>query len=278
MSFTENDYEMQRTVWDSKIPIEFALDSSQPAIRTPQSSFIMLPRVSYFPLHLDEPLRILAEHAVQEENFSNAWLLSKGEMLRWQYPIGVLYDMHNTGNDKTLPWIVTIRLKDFPPELIRCLSKDAMKFCFIQSLKEASQIKHKHNIVASMTSEEHAKLFDSICNDRFSEFWSINERLMKSEFPTRENELTNVPIRFYMHSLPFRQILIPWQKKMENDLEITLVHALTKAFPELIDICVKYEAISHGIELPMDTSVGWLAKNLSYPDNFVHIAIRPKKA
>jgi hypothetical protein len=66
-----------------------------------------------------------------------------------------------------------------------------------------------------MTSEEHAKLFDSICNglkfaadsepnrflfflDRFSEFWSINERLMKSEFPTRENELTNVPIRFYM--------------------------------------------------------------------------------
>jgi hypothetical protein len=60
--------------------------------------------------------------------------------------------------------LVSTHTQDFPPELIRCLSKDAMKFCFIQSLKEASQIKHKHNIVASMTSEEHAKLFDSICN------------------------------------------------------------------------------------------------------------------
>lgn len=35
---------------------------------------------------------------------------------------------------------------------------------FIQSLKEASQIKHKRNIVSTMTKEEHIRIFDSIKN------------------------------------------------------------------------------------------------------------------
>jgi hypothetical protein len=54
----------------------------------------------------------------------------------------------------------------------------------------------------------------------------------------------------------------------------TLNDALVKAFPEFgEEITSKIVAISHGIELPMDTTTGWMAKNLSYPDNFVHVFI-----
>lgn len=38
------DYEIRRTIWDSKIPVEFAIDNSQP-MRTNQSSYVSLSEV-----------------------------------------------------------------------------------------------------------------------------------------------------------------------------------------------------------------------------------------
>lgn len=86
-----------------------------------------------------------------------------------------------------------------------------MKFNFIQTIKEASQIKHKRNIASAMTKEEHTRLFDSLFHglhnqitvcfnlilDRFNEFWSINEKLMSSVESGKDGQENNVPVRFY---------------------------------------------------------------------------------
>ena len=38
---TNEDYEIRRTIWDSRIPVEFTMDNSQPGImRTNQSSYV----------------------------------------------------------------------------------------------------------------------------------------------------------------------------------------------------------------------------------------------
>ena len=37
---TLDDYEIRRTIWDSRIPIEFVLDSSEMMPRSQQSSFV----------------------------------------------------------------------------------------------------------------------------------------------------------------------------------------------------------------------------------------------
>uniref|UniRef100_A0A914KZZ4 Autophagy protein 5 n=2 Tax=Meloidogyne TaxID=189290 RepID=A0A914KZZ4_MELIC len=281
MNSTEDDYEIRRTIWESRIPVEFNLDSSQPILRAQQSTFIMLPRISYFPFYLEEILHTLTGNALTEIDLSNVWLLNNGEeMIRWHYPIGVLYDMYR-GKDQNLPWVVTVRLKDFPDELVRCLSKDSLKFMFIQSLKEASQIKHKRNIVSTMTKEEHVRLFDSIKNDKFDEFWSINKKLMGSKSDPLDVQMANVPFRFYFPSFPFRQTCFPLIKKDDltnNSSSSTLIEVLEKAFPEHCPFDdQKFEVISHGIDLPLDSSVGWIARNMSYPDNFVHIVVKPKR-
>jgi hypothetical protein len=36
-----------------------------------------------------------------------------------------------------------------------------------------------------------------IDSDRFNDFWSINEKLMKIEATERDDNVLNVPIRFY---------------------------------------------------------------------------------
>ena len=44
---------------------------------------MMLPRISYFSLYLDEPIRTLHGNELQDGQLANAWLLHNGEMLKW---------------------------------------------------------------------------------------------------------------------------------------------------------------------------------------------------
>ncbi|KAI3413659.1 autophagy protein 5, variant 2 [Globodera pallida] len=198
MDPTSNDFEARRTIWDSKIPVEFALDSSESVLATQQSCFMMLPRASYFPVYLDKALRILTGGDASEEQLLNAWLQYDGQVLKWHYPIGVLYDIaHGTVFDQTSPWTIIVHLKNFPDELIRCRTKETLKFYFLQSLKEACQLKHRHNIASSMTKDEHARLFDGLYNERFNDFWEVNERLMSFKSPIGGDEFGKIPARFY---------------------------------------------------------------------------------
>jgi hypothetical protein len=89
---------------------------------------------------------------------------------------------------------------------------------------------------------------------------------------------------------PFRQVLVSKRLKSTApptseapqpssepppERDTLLSDAVTKACPgqELEE----YEPVSHGITLPWSTPVLWLAKNLGYPDNFVHVVLRRKR-
>lgn len=304
-----DDYEIKRTVWESRIPVEFIMEESNSLMtrKRDHSSFVMLPRISYFSLHLSKVLsRILSSAHTNLEDISgeanvleDIWLQSSGEALKWHYPIGVLYDMFMNLNDSSLPWQITIRLKNFPNELIRCRSKETMRNCFMQSVKEADQLKHKGNVIQLMTAEEHLTLFDALANERFDDFWAVNKKLMANG----QQNLLHIPIRFYEPAFPFRQTLVTSRKiKQQSDSAISdeqeqktetveeedtlLIDALIKALNTATenpsanlaeDLCNDYTAISHGIVLPLETPVLWLAKNFAYPDNFVHVVLKRRK-
>lgn len=79
------------------------------------------------------------------------------------YPVGVLYDLFVP--EQSTPWVITVKMKDFPDELVRG-TKEGMRNCFIQSVKEADYLKHKGNVMSTMHSDEHARLFDSIVHGK----------------------------------------------------------------------------------------------------------------
>lgn len=62
-----------------------------------------------------------------------------------------------------------------------------------------------------------------------------------------------------------------------NETEDSILEdALLKAYPDLRSSLNEntFFAISHGIRLPFNTPLIWLARNLSYPDNFIHIVLK----
>ena len=86
-----------------------------------------------------------------------------------------------------------------------------------------------------------------------------------------DTQMANVPFRFYFvsflkfyftlpffqPSFPFRQLLFPLIKKHDSNVSTaTLTDVIEKAFPEHCPFDDQhFEVISHGIDLPLGTSV-----------------------
>jgi len=267
------DYEVTRKIWDGKVPVEFALDSTEYVTQSLKPYYTMLSRVSYFPLVLSKLLQYFV-NMVDEIKAADVWFEYNGAPLKWHYPVGVLFDLHKI--DDTLPWRITVRTKAFPDQLIRMANRDALESSFIQSIKEADQLKHKAAVINAMKSDEHKQLWDGLVHDRFDEFWSVNKKLMvhNSNGMTDESVILHVPMRFYQVGHPFRQALITPYSTTSNDTSnrpTTLADAIRKLRPDFD--ASKFRIVSHGIELPLDTPNIWLAENLAYPDNFVHLCL-----
>jgi hypothetical protein len=55
-----------------------------------------------------------------------------------------------------------------------------------------------------MTAEEHGRLFDGLCGERFDDFWAVNAKLMVDN--QQQHKLLNIPMRFYELNRPFRYL------------------------------------------------------------------------
>ncbi|KAI6199817.1 Autophagy protein 5 [Aphelenchoides besseyi] len=200
-----DDYEIRRNLWESGIAVEFRLDNADNVFHTAMPYYTILPRREYFPLVLGKAMQFFSNVLGEVENITDAWLEADGIPLKWHHPVGVLFDLHSGAEN--LPWTVIVKFmgsgrqsssstKEFPAEVIRG-SREAMKNCFFQTIKEADQLKHKGQAFDAMDSVEHAKLFDSICNGKFDDFWSVNSKLMALD---GEGKFGYIPIRFHEKS------------------------------------------------------------------------------
>ncbi|VDM46903.1 unnamed protein product [Toxocara canis] len=253
------DYEVTRKLWDGRIPVQFVLDNSEFLQRSAKPFCTMIPRMSYFPIALPRVLQYfntIVEHIEPE----SVWLQYNGQPLKWHYPVGVLFDLLKS--DDLLPWTVTLRTKNFPKEVMRCAG-DALEISFIQSIKEADQLKHKASIINSMKSDEHKQLWNGLVQDRFDEFWSVNKKLMEN---SESEAILHIPIRIYEAGRPFRQVLI--SPLDESGRRRTLGDVLRIVHPE--DEVI---AISQGILVPLETPLLWMAENFCYLDNFIHVVL-----
>lgn len=261
------DYLVLREIWEGKIPVEFCLASNEiAAVEPPKPFYVLVPRISYFPLVLEKAQKYFSGF-VTEEDGDELWLDYQGIPLKWHYPIGVIYDLYKT--DEALPWQITLHFKDFPEtDLIRCHSKEAVEAHFMQAVKEADQLKHKAEVINSMQKIDHKQLWNGLASDRFDQFWAVNKRLMENNV---ETPIRHVPFRIYQYDRPFVQKLCKPFK--ENGDRLTMEELVTEVIPSF-DFS-KSRLVSHGIEIPRETPMLWLAENLAYPDNFIHLCLCP---
>lgn len=263
-----DDREILKELWEGKIPVNFTLPIEEvESGEEPDSICLMLPRLSYFPLVTDKVSKYFSKFIKQDEP-REMWLAYASQPLKWHYPIGVLYDIYSEGD--SMPWNVTVHFQEFPEdELLHCPSKDAVESQFMSMLKEADSLKHKSQVINSMQKKDHKQIWTALIHEKYEPFWTVNKRLMES---SGDDMFKYIPFRIYQMDKPnIQKIFKPFNAEGQ---EQKLGDLLQECVPHLWhqDIFTK-RAVTHGINMTLDTPILWLSQNFSYPDNFLHICI-----
>ncbi|CAK1548231.1 unnamed protein product [Leptosia nina] len=260
-----NDREVLREIWDGKLPVCFQLDQEEiMEIQQPDPFYVMVPRLSYFPLVIDKMKRHFLRFISQENADNEMWLDYNGQPLKWHYPIGFLYDLY-CGSDPQTPWILTVHFSKFPENiLLHCPNKDIVEAHYMSTVKEADVLKHRGQVMSTMQKKDHNQLWLGLQNDKFDQFWAINRRLMESH---GESEgFKNIPIRIYSEDGTYIQRLI--NPKNSDGSRKVVQQLISELYPEN-----PVKLRTHGINIPLDTPLQWLSEHMSYPDNFLHVCI-----
>jgi autophagy-related protein 5 len=291
------DDAVKRELWDGKIPVCFKLDEDDVAMTirgdrvAPEPCYMMLPRVCFFPL-LYEKLEKLYARAAGKQTEDELWLSAEATPLKWHYPVGVLYDLYGRGMN--LPWEITVHFRNFPEDtVLHCQTRDALEAHFKSRLKEADCVKHKSEVIQSLTPQEFGQIWKGFSENNYDEFWAVNKKMMLSTRSERE-PFKNIPFCIYQISpciirhcssllvfqdgkAVFQRLLTPYKSKstpagggdlVENTLGDVL-QLYSSSFPISQEHCV----LIHGIEISPQTPIQWLSENLSYPDSFLHICV-----
>ncbi|KAN0065444.1 autophagy protein 5 [Thecaphora frezii] len=94
----------RRLVWSGTIPIAVTLDASDLPPGSDQSlasTYLLVPRVSYLPLIVQDVRRSMVELVLDDAALASLdekewWFEYEGQPLRWHWPIGLLYDYHTS--------------------------------------------------------------------------------------------------------------------------------------------------------------------------------------
>lgn len=200
------DKEVLREIWHGQLPLCFKLHPDDVSgMHRPEPYYMMVSRVTYFPLVLDRVVKYFNRFMDQNKQAINdMWLDYDGQPIKWQHPIGLSWDLFGSSYD--LPWRLILHFSDFPAkELLRCNTKASIETNFMSSIKEADALKHKGAVIKNMVKKDHNQLWSSLVNDKFDQFWLINKRLMERT----DNELFRyIPSRIYLPDYTYIQKVI----------------------------------------------------------------------
>eukprot|EP00038_Savillea_parva_P029191 m.69389 g.69389 ORF g.69389 m.69389 type:complete len:279 (-) comp8580_c0_seq2:93-929(-) len=272
------DEDVDRDVFNGRVPIAFQLAageaSDRRASRTFEPYYLLAPRAGYLPLCAEKirrhyNLELAGAGAADEQQEDEMWFECRGRTLRWNHPIGVLYDCF-AGEDR--PWEVIVHIRNYPDGLMRA-SGNAVETHFINQVKQACQIKHGTTEVTRDINK--GELWFGIQNDDYDHFKRVNRKLMekRAESP-------------WFKRVPFQLYVVDDKVRSDPDVPVTILQQLVELTSEdgipttlrtLVDTVLGdlhvTRVIMHGIEPPLETPLQWLCEHFVYPDNFLHIIV-----
>ncbi|KAH9040835.1 autophagy protein Apg5-domain-containing protein [Lactarius hengduanensis] len=197
----------RRLVWEGTVPLEIRVDSKElPANsnRGLECYFLQAPRVSYLPLLIPEIKRFLqdvvfddeAARTMKEEDW---WFESEeGHLLKWHWPIGLIYDNHTTlatsrpgasasSRPQAVPLRLTLHLASPPTDrLLLAPSAEACKQAFMGQLKEADFLRWGNTKrMTGLRKAEQDGMWEGIKEHNFDDYWRVASKVTPTTLPAR---------------------------------------------------------------------------------------------
>ncbi|XP_078448464.1 autophagy protein Apg5 family [Wolffia australiana] len=254
--------EALKYVWEGAIPIQVHLHESEvTTLPRPPPAMALAPRAGYLPLLIPQ-IKPYFDSALPP-GLDTVWFDYKGVPLKWYIPTGVLFDLLCAEPER--PWNLTVHFRGYPADsLTPCASEEAVKWSFINSMKEAAYIINGNcKSIMNMSQADQYDLWQSMLNGDLENYSRVVSRLkfgtLMEDCKTRTiyrpqqvsseainslpNQTGRIPVRLYIRNLEETEDLVDsWEKisflnrPMENRIEdglFTLRKAMESLLPEL---------------------------------------------
>ena len=224
-------YGVQRLVWSGQIPVRFDLASNEvTTYQSPRPMFVMVPRLSYFPLLLARVIDYFEKYAppmlgIGSQNSTrnrvrNVWFESNGVPLRWHLPVGALYDVLvkpaqqkenilDVTSTPSLPWRIVVHFQSFPEQrIVRFEGLDSVRWNFMSDLKQAMYVRLRSaKSVLDLPKQEQEQLWEGLKSNDSLKFWKINCKLIDGVVSASDGVEDDTKCKLYR--LPVRILVAP---------------------------------------------------------------------
>ena len=232
----------------------------------------------------------------------DGWFSFEDVPLKWQYPLGLLYDLfsgatpYQRGTDTkghltfdserpVLPWRLTLHFSDWPEQaLVRPDAEGkSLHDAFINSVKEADFLRNgTAKGIMSLSKDDSTKLWNAVQKHDFETFHSISRRLLHAQgVPLR-----HIPLKIYLPSSPTAsqpnsghlrvvQSLVTPSSPGSREAQTlgTALHALLPTLFPSRRTPILAKAVLHGAVVPMSALTEDMMRSASYLDGWVHIGV-----
>eukprot|EP01016_Furgasonia_blochmanni_P026094 TRINITY_DN2782_c0_g2_i5.p1 TRINITY_DN2782_c0_g2~~TRINITY_DN2782_c0_g2_i5.p1 ORF type:complete len:275 (+),score=38.61 TRINITY_DN2782_c0_g2_i5:75-899(+) len=246
----------------------------------------LIPRAFYLGLCCQELKETFDTYVPGNISSLDMWFEHEAKQIPWNIPFGVFFDK-TFGKEAKLPIeiIVHYRIPDNvgKGKILAMKNLQSVRNAYFHTLKEASIIRfgEAQNVLSKLSVAEQQNLWKALCEESQIDFFKLFRKAW-DEYKPNQKEYS-VPVRIHIRDVDdCIQRALPVYDKDGNEIQIadSLAQVLPKVFEKKEDeggkISIKYKnvlIITHGIEIPLDTTMMFISKNLLYYDGFVYITL-----
>ncbi|KAA8647457.1 hypothetical protein EYZ11_004853 [Aspergillus tanneri] len=305
--------DIQKAVWDGKLPLQITLAPSESRTFDQTDSYLIsYPRVSYLPSLLPRLRAFFSPSLIEPTSQPHeGWFSFEGVPLKWHLPVGLLYDLYAGADpasrvdqsndfdstDSSLPWRLTVHFSDWPDEELVRLDADGMVMhdAFINSVKEADFLRNgTAKGIMSLSKEDSSGLWKAVQDVNLSSFQRISNILL----PPPSQPFRNVPVRFFLplppdsgspslkvvqsplppsvppSSITGSQATLSGSPTSQTQTVGSALHSLLPNLFPSRRTPVLAKPVLHGSAVPMSAPIEELVRSSAYGDGWVYVVVR----
>lgn len=268
------------------------------SLKEPAPLFCLASRLAYPPFLFNDvyehfKLCLPPRMGQSYEISSLMWFDYNNVALRWHYPLGVLCDVL-VGREVPNPWDLTVHFRGTS-------SKELLPFTGLGDLQKTVMSAFRQAVFLQQGSaapfmklpkQQQQQLWDSIKGTNLEAYDEVQRQLLCQSL----SRCRSLAVRLHLSGPPAEgtggggrvhvAVLQPVPPMGEDGRPTTVCSFLRRVVPPLLcpepvpvdDDAVQLlegaEVLAHGLCIPLETPLYWLALNGTYMDHFVHLVVR----
>ncbi|KAL3916743.1 MAG: hypothetical protein SGPRY_006689 [Prymnesium sp.] len=261
-------------VWAGEVPCVISLAAEEvTTLEAPLPFHLVLPRQSFLPF-LTAPAHEYFKPFAPPIGGGEPWYECKGVALRWELPVGLLFDVH-AGEQRfaDLPWHLTLHFQSLPRALLSSSTAGA-EAALLNTIKESCYLRCGTSLPAmSLSLAKQKELTASLMTNDHSAYCAVASKISAgiSAHLGEGGVVHAVPIRVFISPHEWRQQ--PVAPSLSSGEPTRLCDLLETMLPSFFGSAASETArvIVQGVRVPLDIPVLWLYSMCNHPDGFLYV-------